>query len=138
MNNENTENTAKETNNKDNKKNFVMYLTDLKNKGISKLFFSRFALIVLLLLIQVFFWLSLFVWLQEYLPYYAVFQIAFVLATSIYLFNSNMDSSAKLTWLMVIAVLPFFGAIFFVFTKSNIGHRKVTKRALKLIECCFK
>ena len=53
MNKENTENTAQETNNKDNKKNFVMYLTDLKNKGISKLFFSRFALIVLLLLIQV-------------------------------------------------------------------------------------
>ena len=131
---EHTENAAQETINKDNKKNFVMYLTNLKNKSISKLFFSRFALIVLLLLIQIFLWLSLFVWLEEFLPYYTTFQIAFVFATSIYLFNSNMDSSAKLTWLMVIAVLPFFGAIFFVFTKSNIGHRKITKRALKLIE----
>jgi hypothetical protein len=31
MNKEKTENTAQETNNKNNKKNFVMYLTDLKN-----------------------------------------------------------------------------------------------------------
>jgi len=133
---EHTEKISQGANNedKDNKKNFVMHLTNLKNKGISRLFFSRFALIVLLLLIQIFFWLSLFVWLQEYLPYYTAFQIAFVLATSIYLFNSNMDSSAKLTWLMVIALLPFFGALFFVFTKSNIGQRKITKRALKLIE----
>ena len=133
MNKEKTEN-MKETNNKDSKKGFVMSLTDLKNKGISRLFFSRFAFIVLLLLIQIFLWLSLFVWLQQYLPYYTAFQIAFIFATSIYLFNSNMDSSAKLTWLMVIAILPFFGAIFLVFTKSNIGHREITKRALKLIE----
>ena len=49
----NKENTAQEINNKDNKKGFVMHLTNLKNKGISRLFFSRFALIVLLLLVQI-------------------------------------------------------------------------------------
>ena len=121
------------TNKRDNNKEFIMHLTDLKNRGIIRLFFSRFALIVLLLLLQILLFISLFIWLEKYLPYFTLLQAIFVLSISIYLFNSDMDSSAKLTWLAVIAVMPFIGTIFLIFTKSNIGHRKTTKRALELI-----
>ena len=109
------------TNKRDNNKEFIMHLTDLKNRGIIRLFFSRFALIVLLLLLQILLFISLFIWLEKYLPYFTLLQAIFVLSISIYLFNSDMDSSAKLTWLAVIAVMPFIGTIFLIFTKSNIG-----------------
>ena len=47
----------------------------------------------------------------------------FSLVMVIYLFNSSMDSSAKLTWMLIIAILPLAGAVFLLFTQSNVGHR---------------
>ena len=45
----------------------------------------------------------------------------------IYLFNCPMDSSAKLTWMFIIAILPLAGAAFLLFTQSNVGHRMERK-----------
>ena len=51
----------------------------------------------------------------------------------LYLFNSRMDSSAKLTWLALIAVVPLFGALLLAFIQSNLGQRRTCKRIEELI-----
>jgi cardiolipin synthase len=57
----------------------------------------------------------------------------FVICGVVYLFNSGMDSSAKLTWMLIIALLPITGAMFLFFTRMNVGYRTISKRENELI-----
>lgn len=102
--------------------------------GILRIFFSRFILIFLLLVVQVLLYVALFAELRKYVPYYAAFEILFAYAMVIYLFNNRMDSSAKLTWLAVIAMAPLFGVALLAFTTSNLGHRRIRRRVEEMIE----
>lgn len=51
----------------------------------------------------------------------------------LYLLNSRLDPSAKITWLVVIMLLPVFGALLFWYTQSDIGHRALKFRLNQLI-----
>ena len=111
----------------------VFRLAKPVRKGLLSLLFSRFLLIVVLLVLQVLVFVSMFRWLEEYVPYIATVQTLFTLGMVMYLFNSGMDSSAKLTWMWIIAVAPLPGAALLLFTRANIGHRAVTARVEQLI-----
>ena len=41
----------------------------------------------------------------------------------LFLINSRMDPSSKITWLLIITTFPVFGALLYAFVKSDIGHR---------------
>ena len=45
-----------------------------------------------------------------------------------------MDSSAKLTWLFIIALFPLPGAIFLAFTQVEVGHIALKRRMLHIID----
>ena len=51
----------------------------------------------------------------------------------LYLFNNRMDSTAKLTWLALIAVAPLLGAFLLLYTQTNVGHRTTRERVAELI-----
>ena len=112
----------------------VVRLAKPVKKGLLNLVFSRFLLILVLMGVQVLLIISMFRWLEEYVPYIATVQTLFTLAMVMYLFNSGMDSSAKLTWMLIIAVLPVVGAGLLWFTQTNLGHRVVRKRVGELID----
>ena len=103
-------------------------------KGLLHLVFSRFFLIVLLLAVQILLTASFFLWLRRYVPYLTIVQGAFTLGMVIYLFNSEMDSAAKLTWMLLISVLPLPGAALLLFTQTNTGHRLIKQRVESLID----
>lgn len=44
-----------------------------------------------------------------------------------------MDSSAKLTWMFIFALMPIPGALLLAFTQGNLGHRTVQRRVGELI-----
>lgn len=111
----------------------VLRLAEPKKKGLLRLIFSRLFVIVLLLLIQILLFVGLYAWFREYIPHFAVFQTLFLIVMVLYLFNNDMDSSAKLTWLMIVAVFPIPGAIFLAYTQTNIGHRFIRDRVAQLI-----
>ena len=67
------------------------------------------------------------------MPQLAAVQGLFSLVMIIYLFNNEMDASAKLTWMFIIAILPLPGAAFLFFTQMNFGHRKSRKRVDELV-----
>lgn len=92
-------------------------------KGLLRLIFSRFFLIALLLVLQVAILIVAYGYFTDKLPILITIMRLFSLAMVIYLFNCKMDSSAKLTWMFIIAVLPLVGAAFLLFTQSSIGHR---------------
>ena len=112
----------------------VFRLAKPQRKGLLRLVFSRFFLIVLLLAAQVLLSVSFFAWLRGYVPYLTVVQTIFTLIMVVYLFNSEMDSTGKLSWMLLIAVLPVAGAVLLFFTQTNAGHRLVKQRVETLID----
>ena len=96
-----------------------MRLAKPVRKGLLHLVFSRFLIIFLLLVLQFGLMVVFYGWLFHLLPYAAAGQAVFTLIMIIYLFNIDMDTSGKLTWLFLIALLPLPGSIFLAFTRTN-------------------
>lgn len=103
-------------------------------KGFIHLIFSRLGLIVLLLILHIFLLFGIFHWFRNALPHIYGGTVVFIVAMVLYLLNSRMDASAKITWLIVIALLPAFGALLFFYTRSDIGHRALKRRLRSLID----
>ena len=116
----------------DNNENVVMLAKPLR-KGITRLLFSRFFIIAVLLVLQIGILVSTYVWFTEkvHIVLHLLWILTFVMI--VYLFNSNMDSSAKLTWMLIISLLPVAGAVLLLWTQSNVGHRMTTKLVKKQI-----
>ena len=105
-----------------------------KKKGILAFVFSRFLIIAILLALQIALYVSIFVWLYQYTRHYLVIVTLFTFAMVIYLFASSIDNSAKLTWMFIISVFPFLGALLLWYTQMNVGNRTLTKRVEGLID----
>lgn len=103
-------------------------------KGIVHAIFSRFGLVLLLMLLQVGVLWSVFRWFGGLLPHYFGGSVAMSAFMVVYILNSEMDNSAKITWMVTIAILPVVGVPLFFYVKSNIGHNALKKRVTHLTE----
>lgn len=102
-------------------------------KGLIHAIFSRMGLILLLLLFEVFILFGIFNWFEKFLPHIWGGTVIFTAGMVLYLLNSRLDPTAKLTWLLVMALLPVFGELLFWYTQSNLGHRALKDRLKQLI-----
>lgn len=102
--------------------------------GILHAAFSRFGLIVLLLLVQVAAILGVFIWLQRVLPYYFGGTAVLRLIIMFYFINKDMSGTARTTWLIISMVLPIFGMLLYLFMQSDVGHRMLKRYAGTVIE----
>ncbi len=92
-------------------------------KGLLYAVFSRTGIVILLLLVQIFVLFSTVRWYSDYVPhmFFSAGMLDFLVA--IMLLNSRQDPSAKITWLLVVLLVPVFGALLYVYTISDVGHR---------------
>lgn len=102
-------------------------------RGIIRAIFGRTGLVLVLFFVQVLLLFSVFRWFTALVPHLLGGSIAFTAVMVIYLLNSDMDNSAKITWLVVIALVPVLGVVLFWWTKGEVGHRML-KRRLKQLE----
>lgn len=102
-------------------------------RGIIRAIFGRTGLVLALFFVQVLLLFSVFRWFTALVPHLLGGSIAFTAVMVIYLLNSDMDNSAKITWLVVIALVPVLGVVLFWWTKGEVGHRML-KRRLKQLE----
>ena len=100
--------------------------------GLVRAIFSRFGLVLLLLLLQFGLLFMIFRWFGNLVPHYFGSSILLTVGMVLYLLNCDMDNSVKITWLVVIAVLPVVGVPLFFYVKSNFGHNILQKRLLEL------
>ncbi len=107
----------------------VLRLTKPGLHGILRIVFSRFMFILLMIAVQVVILIMLYIKFAEYVANINVIMILFSILMIIYLYNSNMDSTSKLTWMMLIGLFPVPGALFLGFTRLDLGSRSM-KRAL--------
>ena len=102
-------------------------------KGLVHALFSRFGLILLLFLLQVAIIFSIFMWFRDLQIYISGVMVLFSAVMVFYLLNSRLDPTAKITWLVIIMLMPVFGAFLLWFTKSEIGHRLIKRRVNQII-----
>ena len=126
------------TRNTKRKQTSVYRLAKPVQKGFFGLLFSRFMVVLLLILLQLSAYLVGFVLLEVYLPNFAVIRAIFLVAMVIYLFNCPMDSSAKLTWLLIISLFPIPGALVLAFSRTALGYRKLRKNVNEQVEATKK
>ena len=118
-------------------------MADTENKGLQLLkkgqkgilhgIFSRLGIILLLFLLQVACLFSIFRWLGQFLPHVLGGTVLFIMIMVIYLLNMQMDATAKITWLILIMMVPVLGALLLCYTQTEIGHRALKRRIGQLI-----
>ena len=110
----------------------IIRLLPKRKKGLLRIVFSRFFVMSLLILLQIILTLSFTTWLYTQFSLIYAIDRAFAFLVIFYLFKCEMDSTAKLTWLLILAVAPITGAILLLYTKHEFGHNRIRKRALEL------
>ena len=113
-------------------KNKGLTLLKKGQKGIIHAIFSRFGLILLMLVVQVFILFSIFQWLRGFMPHIFGGSVVITIVMVIWILNSRVNPTAKITWLIVIMILPVFGVLLFLYTQSDIGHRVLKAWANKM------
>ena len=110
-------------------------LTLLKKgqKGIMHAIFSRMGLVLILLIVQFLFLFSTFRWFENFLPHVLGGTVLFTVFMVLRLLNSKMNPTAKISWLVVIMLMPVFGALLYWYTQSDVGHRALKERLGQLI-----
>ncbi|HAJ97415.1 MAG TPA: cardiolipin synthase [Ruminococcus sp.] len=117
-----------------NEQSKILRLLPKKRKGLTKFIFSRTLLIVLLIIVQIMVILSFYKWFKQYMPHFEVFQAVFSISMVFYLFSSDMDSSAKLTWMMLITLAPIPATFFLWYTQTDVGQRSLRDRFDYLVD----
>ena len=94
-------------------------------KSLLGLIFSRTTIVVLLLLLNFCLLFSFLLGLLEGLPAYLGSMVVFTALVLIYILNTDANPSVKLSWSILIAILPIFGTALYFYVKSDLGHRVV-------------
>lgn len=103
-------------------------------RGLLRAVFSRAGLLMALMILQILLFVIVFGRLRRYLPHYVTIGALFSALMSLYLLNSRHDNSTKITWIMVIMLFPVVGALLYLYTKSDIGHRLLRSHYAALSE----
>lgn len=102
-------------------------------KGIFSFYFCRLLLLVFILFIQFLLFIIVYALIGISIPNFFFFRLLLFAVMIILLINSEMDASAKLTWLFVIWITPPIGLFLLYASQTGLGHRKLVKRIKKQI-----
>lgn len=103
-------------------------------KGIFSIIFGRTTYIIISLILQILFLLSMFKWLEEYVI--IVYSSAAFLSTIlvIYIINERSNPAFKLAWIVPVLVLPVFGSLLFLFVQLQIGTKLINAELRSIIK----
>ena len=103
-------------------------------RGILHIIFSRTMLIILMLLFNFYLVFSLMFGFLQDLPLLLGSLEIFTAVMLIYVLNTEDTLSFKLSWCVVIGILPLFGAVLYLFVRFDLGQRLNRKLIAKSIE----
>ena len=115
-----------------NNKNDEIFLLKKGKQGAIRMLFGRTGIVILLLALQVLVLFAVVRSLEELIPYAVTTLLVFTIIMVIYVINSEHNTSVKMTWIVLIMLLPGFGGLLYIFIQQDIGHRAIKKR-LKVI-----
>jgi cardiolipin synthase len=107
-----------------------IYMPETKNTAVKvgkrsllRIVFSRTMLITILLLLNLFYLFSICFDLFRFVPLLFGSIVAFTAVMELIVLNSRDDVDFKLSWAVLIAVLPLFGALLYLFVRFDVGNR---------------
>ena len=102
-------------------------------RGILRIVFGRSMVILVLLALQfVLMFMGLY-HLFQYLPLLFGGVVTFTGVMLLYVLNTRDNPSVKLSWCIVISILPVFGALLYFFVRFDLGHRVVRRMVEKTV-----
>ena len=102
-------------------------------RGLLNILFGRTTIILAILAFQFILLFMAFRWLEHYTPFIWAASIALAVGVIIHIMNRPDDPTVKLTWTLLVAVLPFFGTLLYLWIRTDLGHRILHKRLDDLI-----
>ena len=102
-------------------------------RGFFHVAFGRSTVIILLLLLQIILMFSAFVYLGQYLMLFFGGVVAFTAVMLICVLNTEKNPAIKLSWCIVIALLPAFGALLYIYVNADVGHRIEKRRIEQMV-----
>ena len=113
-----------------------LHLLKKSQKGLARVLFSRTGFVTALLLLNIGLFASFHMWLHDLiLPGLTqLLMAAFVITMVLYLLNSDMDPTSKITWLILISVVPTVGAPLYFYVQADWGHRHMKRRVAQLMK----
>ena len=87
-------------------------LLDRSRKGIT--IFSHVGVVLLLLAVQIVFIIVIARWFENFFPHYLTISVLLSAVLVVYLINGPIDPTGKITWLVLIMLLPVFGSLLYV------------------------
>lgn len=97
-------------------------------KGVLSVVFSRTALVILLILLQIGMIFVLTTKLSEYAVYVYGVQTVVQAGVIIYIFNQKGNPESSRTWILLILVMPVFGCLFYIYVRLELGTKYIGER----------
>ncbi|MCR5735436.1 MAG: PLDc N-terminal domain-containing protein [Lachnospiraceae bacterium] len=102
-----------------------------ENRGkkiVSNVFFSRGVPIVLFVMLQLFFWIAFSISFSIYFERYYFISAALAICLIVYILNGDEKNEFKIAWIIMIALLPVFGILTYLYTTMNPNTIRLKKR----------
>ncbi len=109
-------------------------LLEKGKKGLWGLVFSRLGLIVLLLMVQLALIFGFFIHFRDYSQYYYIVNTVLSVKVFFDVINSEIDPTAKITWMVVVAVMPVFGAVLYWYIKNDLGFNALKFHLTRILK----
>lgn len=97
-------------------------------KGLFHMLFSRVTIVLVLMILQMVSFYAMVTHFQEYEVYIRAVLMLLEIVSVLSIINSGSNPAFKITWILVILVLPFFGILFYVFMKIMPGAGAIKRR----------
>lgn len=94
-----------------------------KKPVFRKLIYGRTLLVIGALLLQIALLLSTWISILEQIPLVTGSVALFTAVMLVWVLNTRENPSMKLSWCVLIAIMPLFGTVVYLFFKLDIGHR---------------
>ena len=109
-------------------------LLEKGKRGALNVLFGRTMLILVMLAVQILFLVLAFRRLQEYVAALYAVQLLVFGGLAIHLVNRSSNAQIKLSWMVVMALIPALGVALYVFVETDVGHRMLNRRLSDLID----
>lgn len=109
-----------------------MQLIQKGRSGILRVIFGRTTIIIALILIQVVMLVGVFLYFEQYVPFFFGGNIVFGLLIVLYIINRPSNPSVQLSWVILTLAVPVVGGLLYLYVETHIGHRIVERQLASL------
>ena len=112
-------------------------LLEKGRRGILNVVFGRTMLILLMLAVQITLMVLAFRSVQTFMPYLYGVQMALYAVLLLHLVNKPSEATTKVTWILLVVLLPALGVALYLFVEMDIGHRVLNRRLTQLLRALW-